>query len=419
MTQAGPARASGREHETAAEPPMNRCVLYLGGYDPVTPQQFFARQARQLGHFRATWNVEATPSAPRPSADGHVWSTEITTHGDDWSARTDFRLLAWDDLVKGDFARPIWQRVPLSLGVLADFLVSGTIFHYFFAAWRFALYFIAPFFFSLVFVIIAAFAAALVLRFDHWSATWLAPVVGVLVYAGLMRWPGNRWFVSHLLDARTFMGEYMRGGRRDMDARVERFADEIAGAATSGQFEEILIVGHSQGSVFALEALERALARDPDLARRGPSIAVLTVGSCILQLGLHPAARQLRERIRRVRDEKRIEWLEFQALTDVVNFYKTDPTKLMRLDAPGSRPFPHVEIVRMRDMLEPADYSRIRNSLFRVHYQFVMGNTRRYFYDFFLICCGPLRLGDRFSLTPKTATNDERPEKSGLDAPEA
>jgi hypothetical protein len=370
-------------------------VLYLGGYDPVTPEKYFRRQARELGHFRDTWGVDATVSAPERSADGHVWRTEFDANDKAWSSRTDFRLLAWDDLVKGDFARPLWQRVPLSLGVLADFVVSGTVFRYFFAAWRFALYFLFPFVLSLAFVIIAAFAASLVLRFEHWSMAVLAPILGLAVYATLMRWPGERWFVSHLLDARTFMGEYMRGQRADMAARVERFADEIVEAAGSGSFDEILVIGHSQGSVFALEAVERALARDPELARRGPPLSVVTVGSCVLQLGLHPAARLLRERITRVQAEGDIAWLEFQALTDVVNFYKTDPAKLMRLPKAG-RPFPSVLNVRIREMLAPEDYSRIRNSLFRVHYQFVMGNTRRYFYDFFQICCGPMRLRDRF-----------------------
>jgi len=398
MTTREPANAAVTEPTAGASSPVRRGVLYLGGYDPVAPEKFFGRLARELGHFRQTWGVTSAPTPARPSEDGQVWRTEIETRGDGWDVVTDFRLLAWDDLVKGDFARPIWQRIPLSLGLLADFLFSGTILRYFLAAWRFGLYFVAPFFFSLLFVIVAAIAAALVLRIDHWSAPWLAPVAFLAVYVGLMRWPGNRWFVSHLLDARVFMGEYMRGGRADMEARVDRFAREIAAMAATPGLSELVIIGHSQGSVFALESLERALALDPDLARRGPPISVMTVGSCVLQLGLHPAARTLRARAQRLQEERGIEWLEFQTLTDVVNFYKTDPAKLMRLAPSPGRTFPHVINVRIREMLQPTDYSRIRNSLFRVHYQFVMGNTRRYFYDFFLICCGPVGLRERFSL---------------------
>ena len=406
MTTGDLANAPLREPSTTAGRPVRRCVLYLGGYDPVAPEKFFARQARELGHFRTTWDVEATPTPARPSPDGHVWRTEIETRGDGWTVETDFRLLAWDDLVKGDFARPIWQRIPLSLGLLADFLVSGTIFRYFLAAWRFGLYFVAPFFFSLLFVIAAGMAAALVLRIDHALAPWLAPIVGVLVYVGLMRWPGNRWFVSHLLDARVFMGEYMRGGRPDMEARVNRFAREIVTVAAEPGLDELLIIGHSQGSVFALEALERALSLDPEITRRGLPISVMTVGSCVLQLGLHPAAKQLRARVQRLQAEDGVDWLEFQTLTDVVNFYRTDPARLMRLKPAPDRVFPHVLNVRIREMLQPTDYSRIRNSLFRVHYQFVMGNTRRYFYDFFQICCGPMVLRERFSLAEKPAARN-------------
>ena len=410
MTADEPDRTPGAAGADPAARPMRRCVLYLGGYDPVTPEKFFRRQARELGHFRETWGVDATVSTPERAPDGAVWRTEITAQGDDWAGRTDFRLLAWDDLVKDDFARPLWQRVPLSLGVLADFVVSGTVFRYFFAAWRFALYFLFPFVLSLAFVIVAAFVASLVLRIDHWSAAILAPLAGLAVYAGLMRWPGGRWFVSHLLDARTFMGEYMRGLRADMTARVDRFADEIVAAASSGEFDEIVVIGHSQGSVFALEAVERALARDPDLARRGAPLSIITVGSCVLQLGLHPAAKQLRERIARVQAAGGIDWLEFQALTDVVNFYKTDPARLMRLPKAPGRSFPSVLNVRIREMLSPEDYSRIRNSLFRVHYQFVMGNTRRYFYDFFSICCGPVRLRDRFPPQEDAQAKGGRPQ---------
>lgn len=411
MTTDGPVNAPDTESSTEAGRPVRRCVLYLGGYDPVTPEKFFARQARELGRFRTTWDVDATPTPARPSDDRHVWRTEIETKGDGWTVATDFRLLAWDDLVKGDFARPIWQRIPLSLGLLADFFFSGTILRYFLAAWRFGLYFIAPFVFSLLFVIIAAMMAGEVLRVDHRAAAWLAPIVGILVYVGLMRWPGNRWFVSHLLDARVFMGDYMRGGRPDMEARIDRFAREIATVAADPELDEVLIVGHSQGSVFALEALERALSLDPEITRRGVPISVMTVGSCVLQLGLHPAAKPLRARIQRLQGEDGVEWLEFQTLTDVVNFYKTDPARLMRLQPSPGRVFPHIINVRIREMMQPADYSRIRNSLFRVHYQFVMGNTRRYFYDFFLICCGPVVLRERFSLVEKPpAQNHRKPE---------
>jgi hypothetical protein len=37
-------------------------------------------------------------------------------------------------------------------------------------------------------------------------------------------------------------------------------------------------------------------------------------------------------------------------------------------------------------------YRRLRGDFFRLHRQFMMGNDKRYFYDYYLTCCGPLAL---------------------------
>ena len=54
----------------------------------------------------------------------------------------------------------------------------------------------------------------------------------------------------------------------------------------------------------------------------------------------------------------------------------------------GSSPFPIVRKVHLRDMLGKA-YERVRGRFFRIHYQFISANRRKYYYDFFMICFGP------------------------------
>jgi hypothetical protein len=373
-----------------------RCVLYVGGYDPVTPQRFFVRLARELARFRATWNVDSAIGTETPSPDHAVVTTTIETIAPDWTVDTDFRLLAWDDIVKKDFARPIGWRLPVSFGILLDFFLSGTVFRYFASAWRFALYFLFPYFIVALFLAVGILIATAVSKLDLWHSGLLGAVAGLITFVVLMRWPGERWFISHLLDARTFMGQYRRGDRRDMEARLDRFAAELLAAKQSAGFDEIVLVGHSQGSVFALEIAERAYRLDPKTMRGGVPLTLLSVGSCVLQLGLHPSAEAFRQRLRTLAEEPNINWIECQALTDTVNFYKTDPAALMDLGSGTTGRFPLVQIVRIRDMLSPDDYKRVRKSLFRIHYQFVMGNTRRYSYDFFLMCCGPMALVERF-----------------------
>jgi hypothetical protein len=45
-------------------------------------------------------------------------------------------------------------------------------------------------------------------------------------------------------------------------------------------------------------------------------------------------------------------------------------------------------------MVEEHTYRGFRLNFLRVHRQAVMGNERRYFYDYYMLCCGPLPLVD-------------------------
>jgi len=70
-----------------------------------------------------------------------------------------------------------------------------------------------------------------------------------------------------------------------------------------------------------------------------------------------------------------------------MNFYKTDPVRELGLATPTH---PLVRTVSIRSMLDDAAYRRIRLNFFRMHRQFVSGNTRRARYDYFMLVCGPL-----------------------------
>ena len=42
-------------------------------------------------------------------------------------------------------------------------------------------------------------------------------------------------------------------------------------------------------------------------------------------------------------------------------------------------------------MVEEATYRRFHLNFLRIHRQAMMGNERRYFYDYYMVCCGPSR----------------------------
>lgn len=375
-----------------------RGVFFIGGYDPKTPAAFFDRQAKEIARFEKIWGVSCELMPVEVSADSEVGRRTIRTHGDGWAVETDFNFFVLDRFVLGDFARPLPVRLWKYLVTVADYVGTGTFFKMARASWRFSLYFLYPFLVLVLFAVVAWLAAGWAAAIANVpGSAFVQPLVALLFFFGLLATLGKRWPVTHLMDLWSFSRNYLRGRRPDADAFLERCGRTVAGEARRRGFDEILLVGHSTGGALILDIAAATLKADPALTRE-TQVCVVTLGSTALKVGLHPAGGAFRRKVQGLVDDGGLDWLEVQCLTDVINFYKCDPVAAMKLKprpGPSELPFPLLWQVRVRDMLDPAVYKRIKRNFFRVHYQYIFGNTKRYFYDFFAICCGPASLRAR------------------------
>ena len=142
-----------------------------------------------------------------------------------------------------------------------------------------------------------------------------------------------------------------------------------------------------------LAVVDRALQLDPQLRRCTRPLHVVSSGSSLLKLALHPAAVWLREVVERVASSPAIYWVDFQAADDIINVYNVDPVVALRISVIGK---PIIKIIRIREMLRRAtEYRRLHLNFLRIHRQATMGNERRYYYDYYMLCCGPIRLVER------------------------
>lgn len=365
----------------------------IGGYEPKSSGAFYARTERELKRFCETWGVTAEVLSKGDRDDGRIANIRIATSHGEGRVETDWNFFVWNDIVLGDFAKPFWYRIPRYWLTFADYVLSGTFIRILFLAWRFALYFLYPAVMHLIFGLAGWLTGRLVAGFGFPGSLAAGWATGIIVALGLWRTVGERYYVRHLGDLWSFSRNFVWGYRKDAEAALDHLADRIAERARAGIDEEILLVGHSTGGGLILDAAARALARFPELGEQGPRLQILTVGSTALKIGMHPAARAYRTRVQTLVDARQVRWSEWQALTDIINLYKSDPVKAMGLKPrPKNRVtgrFPRVVLVRIRDMLQPDAFRRVSKNFFRVHYQFIMGNTKRYAQDFYMACCGP------------------------------
>ena len=369
-----------------------RHVFHIGGYDPITPERQFERFCRSLRSFERTWNVSSQTSAIADTSKvSACWDAEAW--GPNWKTRITFEMLRWDDLILRDSERGMLSRLGQSALSLFNFAATGTLFRYVYANWKYAVFFLFPYFYVALFWLVGAGIGYAVTRLAGLTGAYAAIsglCIAVAIFAGLMRWLGPRRRINHVLDDAIFSRQFLYGQRPEMEKRIDDFAGRIIERARQADVDEILVVGHSLGAALTLAAVARGLKQDPELGQHGPTLCVLTVGATIPKFSLHPKGDRIRQATQIVAGELSIHWTEYQARDDAVSFYRFDPVTLKRVSRDRSDGRPNIRRVQIHSMMDPASFRRNRHDYMRMHYQFLMGNGQRAPYDYCMIMCGPL-----------------------------
>ena len=374
-------------------PVRKRCFVQMTGYEPVGPEHQHRRFIREMARFQKAWNVQGKVSRPSLSVEGAVASWTVETWGPNWRVATDFHWFRWDDFVAAEMAVSDWWRFPLGIAALMEFVLTGTVIRYFVVAWRYGGFFLYP----LVFIAGMMWLSISATRFTviHAGLPYhmlLAPIVWLAIFCAL-RWTFGRFVhIAYALDDWYFARDLIHRVRPQVHERLERLAHELVRLVRESDADEIIVDGHSLGAPLSLIVVDRALQIDPQLASEGKPLHIVSSGSSLLKVALHPAAGWLREVVRRVANAPAVYWVEYQALVDIINVYKVDPVVALGMPATGK---PIVKIIRIRMMVEEHTYRRFHLNFLRIHRQAVMGNERRYFYDYYMLCCGPIALTDR------------------------
>jgi hypothetical protein len=384
---------NGGEGPFMAKPPVRkRCFVQMTGYEAVSAEHHHRRYIREMARFEKAWNLHGKVSPLTLSADGYVANWTAETWGPNWRLVTDYYYFRWDDIVAADSAVSDWWAFPLGLAALLEFLLTGTAIKYFIVAWRYGFFFLSP----LVYILGMIWLAIGLTRWivghigvPH-SVFW-APVLVAAIFVALRLLFGRMLFIRYALDDWYFARDFIHRVRPQMEARLDLFARELVRILRESDADEIVVDGHSLGAPLSIVVVDRALKLHPQLGH-GKPVHLISSGSSLLKVALHPAAGWVREAVGRLANAAAIYWVEFQALVDIINVYKVDPVVALGMPATGK---PIIKIIRIRLMVEEATYKRFHLNFLRIHRQAMMGNERRYYYDYYMLTGGPIALADR------------------------
>lgn len=353
---------------------------------------------REWNRFRENWPVHSDLSDCNNETDD-IASWTIETTGPNWQVSTQYEFLRLEHLIRANLAQPFWLQLVRTGRWMCDDIASGALSRVFRASWRMGVLLIYS---QVLLVLWIALTVA-----GGWIAAGLigpVGIAGVVKFALAAALAGGCFallypiaacmFVNQLNNCWPYLREFARGEPTGFDRSLDILAGRIVAAARENDVDEILLVGHSAGAMLALTTMTKAIERDPDLGRHGPRVSVITVGSIMPALAMHPAAEPLRRVVAAIAVERSVLWADCQSREDFMNFQKFDPVTGIGADPGEKRCNPQVWQVPFREMIAPEVFARVRFNYWRMHYQYIMSNDRRAPYDYYMFLCGPASFAD-------------------------
>jgi hypothetical protein len=379
-----------------------RLILYVQGYDPRGLAEYYRMFRREHRDTCALYGLSGAVGKPANDPNRFITTWDATTGGESWQVDTRYMFLRWEDIIRRDFARPAWWKILAMYRALGLSVLNGVVARIMRAHWRFGMFTLYPLVLMTLWLALGATVGiglaqgAEALGAPRWLGAVVGGAAGVGTFAGVLRRTEPKTYLLYLCDDVASTYQFAHRQRPDWEERMEVFAGYVVDAVRETDADEVVIVGHSSGSFLAVDVLDRALTRDPDLGRHGPNVRLLTVGANLPVVGFHRAAQWFRDKIARLAVARDVAWIDYQSRHDIMNFWPFDPVKGHGIDVGPGRRNPRVIAVSFRDLWVPDNFGRRRWRFFKAHFQFLLANERPgVAYDYYLICCGPFDLETR------------------------
>ena len=379
-----------------------RLVLNFPGFEQTDAIRQLDRIRHSALKTGEIWGFSFERQTAEMAPSGHHAESEATTTGGNWQTRTRIAQFSWNDVIRGYEEDGHPHGFLINMPKFLAFFFDGTVRRYRKASPRYWAFTIFPV------LLLAIFLAASALA-SHWllglvlapgstrlALTVLATIVLTLILA---KWPGDRMYLLLTINDWGFARDMVNRANPAIDRRYEEFAEVLGEEISNSKHDEIIISGHSFGSLWAVAALAIALEKNPGLLR-GRRVTFLALGSSLLKIALAPGAQFMRTWIRRVLAEPDLYWHEIQTKDDIIAFYKADPFET--LDIRDFAATMKIDRVNFKKAVSKKRFRSIRTSFYRMHRQYILYGDNRVPFDYMLRLFGPFRARD-LAETPELA----------------
>lgn len=362
----------------------NRTTFYISGFDPRGPSFYHRLFREEAAKHNANLGSEIEVSDRKKDGKNSKWQV---TEG---KTKTNYVFLQWDDII-----RKFWVKQPL------QFLLSifKTYFYFIFGgAFTRAAAISYPPAVSLIY----PFLIVLAVLVGSWFGVhmFLDPgIISIPIYIGLVYLAHRGLAKSNaywLVRLYNFCAIYAAGKAPELDKRVEEFATTLKKEISKKSVDEVLLIGHSAGSVVLSLTLTRLLKSSP--RSKFKKLKIITMGQCIPVLSFLKGAKgkDFCDDLEFL-STKNLYWLDVTAPSDSVCFALNGPFVGI---CDNQNPRLKIISARFHKMFDPEKYQKIKKDRLETHFLYLMSADEEVEFDYFEIVAGGKCLEERFCETP-------------------
>ena len=360
------------------------------GFEPTGAVQQIERLSAGGQKTAKLWGFNLEAGKISSKSQNHKTTIEFQSNSEKWDAKAKYVHFAWTDIIEKyenmGYPQSFFANFPKYL----LFFLDGSVRKYAKASkryWGFAIY---PMLLMILFSIFSWFLMHYTIgQYGlHWVMTLIPAFVLFLI---LCKFPGDKAYLNLSINDWGFARDLVTLSNPEIVKRNALFSDHLIKEISSSKHDEIVIVGHSFGSVWAVSALAIALEKKPNLLKN-KRITFLALGSSLLKIGLVKKAKYFDKFVKTVLSEPNIMWHDIQTKTDFISFYKTNPFEPMKIVETVSEVV--VSRVNFKHALSSERHAKMKKSMYLAHRQYILYCDKRVHHDFQLRVFGPFFADD-------------------------
>lgn len=286
--------------------PIKRKIFYIPGFDPRSPAHYKKLLFQNFPDIKRIAEVQ----------------NKVQFHYQLDNLSVDYEMLSWHENVNGHWDNSVKGNFKNVYTLFKEFVFKGGYYRGFKVNFKRALNTSYPINLYIIWLIVSAFIF-LGLTQNFYAAygekgLLLGVTLWLLINAVIYKLfdVGYLFWITRIM---WFFAVYGNKQVPDILEREKEFQKKIIAALESNEFDEVVLVGHSVGTVLTVDILA-----DLESQKKAKNLNVITLGHCVSGVYVVKDAHWFREKLASLSNRDAF-WVDVTAARDVVSFFKVNP----------------------------------------------------------------------------------------------